>query len=208
MDRLHHDDPPWAGPYITLARLAPESDQAVPERRFIGRSADGDRTLLVRLPLPGADPARWATETEGTRRLSMAGFLPVEEAGVTGDLPWCTTPYVPALPLPAALRAHGGPLPEPAVRALATALAGTLVTAHAHGVTHAGLSPAAVLLTTGGPLTDNAMVVGSDTLHDLPARPPALRFRAAAGDRPRRRIRPPRRKQTRPDALRARRSTE
>ncbi|MGW8981477.1 serine/threonine protein kinase [Streptomyces parvus] len=151
MERLHHDDPPWAGPYIILVRLAPESDQAVPERRFIGRSTDGDRTFLVRRPLPGTDPARWAIEAESARRLSTAGFLPVEEVGVTGDLPWCTTPYVPAISLPAALRAHGGPLPEPAVRALAAALAGTLATAHAHGVTHAGLSPAAVLLTTEGP---------------------------------------------------------
>ncbi|MDF6020264.1 serine/threonine protein kinase [Streptomyces sp. JH34] len=151
MERLHGDDPPWAGRHVILARLAPEPDQAVPERRFIGRSADGDRTFLFRLPLPGADPARWAIEAEGARRLSIPGFLPVEEVGGTGALPWCTTPYVPALSLPAALRAHGGPLPEPAVRALATALAGTLVTAHAHGVTHAGLSPAAVLLTAEGP---------------------------------------------------------
>ncbi|MFD5198647.1 serine/threonine protein kinase [Streptomyces sp. NPDC058375] len=151
MERLHHDDPAWAGPYVALARLAPEPDQAVPEHRFIGRSADGDRTFLVRRPLPGSDPARWAMEAEHARRLSIAGFLPVEEVGVTGGLPWCTTPYVPALSLPAALRAHGGPLPEPAVQALATALAGTLATAHAHGVTHAGLSPAAVLLTADGP---------------------------------------------------------
>ncbi|MFD9032389.1 serine/threonine protein kinase [Streptomyces sp. NPDC059567] len=151
MQRLRHDDPPWAGPHILLARLDPESDRTVPERRFIGRSADGDRTYLARLPLPGADPARWSIEAEGARRLSLPGFLPVEEIGGTGDLPWCTTPYVPALPLPAALRAHGGPLPEPTVRALGTALAETLAMAHAHGVTHAGLSPAAVLLTTEGP---------------------------------------------------------
>lgn len=151
MERLRHDDPPWAGPHIVLARLEPESGQAVPERRFIGRGADGDRTFLVRLPLPGADPARWAVEAEHARRLSIPGFLPVDETGGAEELPWCTTPYVPALSLPAALRAHGGPLPEPAVRALAIALAGTLVTAHAQGVTHAGLSPAAVLLTAEGP---------------------------------------------------------
>ncbi|MFD7338217.1 serine/threonine protein kinase [Streptomyces violascens] len=151
MERLRHDDPPWTGPYITLARLDAESEQAAPERRFIGRSADGDRTLLTRLPLPGTDPGRWAIEAEGARRLSMPGFLPVEEVGGTGDLPWCTTPYTPALSLPAALRANGGPLSEPAARALGAALAATLVTAHAHGVTHAGLSPAAVLLTVEGP---------------------------------------------------------
>ncbi|MFE3905162.1 serine/threonine protein kinase [Streptomyces sp. NPDC059153] len=151
MERLRHDDPPRTGPCITLARLDAESEQAVPERRFIARSADGDRTFLVRLPRLGADPTRWAIEAEGAGRLSIPGFLPVGEVGGTGDLTWCTTPYIPALPLPAALRAHGGPLTEPVVRALGAALAQTLATAHAHGVTHAGLSPAAVLLTAEGP---------------------------------------------------------
>ncbi|NED03543.1 serine/threonine protein kinase [Streptomyces sp. SID6648] len=138
-------------PYLILARLAAESDQPVPERVFIGRSTDGDRTFLVRRPLPGADPARWAIEAEGARRLSTAGFLPGEEVGVTGACPGARHRTSPAISLPEALRAHGGPLPEPAVRALAAALAGTLATAHAHGVTHAGLPPAAVLLTAEGP---------------------------------------------------------
>ncbi|WP_354671347.1 hypothetical protein [Streptomyces sp. CSDS2] len=50
------------------------------------------------------------------------------------------------------LAAHGGPLPEPVVRALGAALAGALASAHARGVTHAGVSPAAVLLGVDGPL--------------------------------------------------------
>ncbi|WP_405921691.1 serine/threonine protein kinase [Streptomyces sp. NBC_00122] len=151
MEPLRHDDPPRTGPHITLARLDADSEQAVPARRFIARSADGDHTFLACLPRTDADPTRWAIEAEGARRLSIRGFLPVGEVGGTADLPWCTAPYVPALPLPAALRAHGGPLPEPFVRALGATLAQTLATAHAHGVTHAGLSPAAVLLTTEGP---------------------------------------------------------
>ncbi|MFI1282494.1 serine/threonine protein kinase [Streptomyces sp. NPDC020858] len=150
MERLRHDDPPHTGPHITLARLDAESEQAVPARRFIARSADGDRTFLAFLPRTDVDPTRWAIEAEGARRLSIPGFLPVGEVGGTADLPWYTAPYVPALPLPAALRAHGGPLPEPVVRALGASLARTLSTAHALGVTHAGLSPAAVLLTTEG----------------------------------------------------------
>ncbi|MFG2875035.1 serine/threonine protein kinase [Streptomyces sp. NPDC048337] len=151
MERLRHDDPPRIGPHTTLARFDAEPEQAVPARRFIVRSADGDRTLLAFLPRTDVDPTRWAVEAEGARRLSIPGFLPVGEVGGTAELPWCTAPYVPALPLPAALRAHGLPLPEPVVRALGAALARTLATAHAQGVTHAGLSPAAVLLTTEGP---------------------------------------------------------
>ncbi|MGW6982794.1 serine/threonine protein kinase [Streptomyces sp. NPDC054932] len=152
MERLRHDDPPRTGPYVTLARLDAESERAVPARRFIARSADGDRTLLVCVPRHGADPTRWAAEAEGARALAVPGFLPVAETGRSADnLPWCATPYVPALPLTAALQAHGGPLPEPVVRALGAVLAQALATAHAQGVTHAGLSPAAVLLTAAGP---------------------------------------------------------
>ncbi|MFD5622088.1 serine/threonine protein kinase [Streptomyces yangpuensis] len=148
------DDPRRIGPHGVLARLGDdEPEHAAAERRFIVRAGDGDRTLLVRLPRPGVDPTRWAIEAEGARRLSVPGFLPVGEVGGGGaELPWCAGPYVPAVPLPDALRAHGGPLPDPVVRALGAALARTLATAHAQGVPHAGLSPAAVLLTADGPL--------------------------------------------------------
>ncbi|MFC4612293.1 serine/threonine protein kinase [Streptomyces maoxianensis] len=152
MERLRQDDPPQIGPYITLARLDAESaERTVPDRRFIARSIDGDSTVIVCVPRIGADPSRWAIEAEGARRLSIAGLLPVTEVGGTSGFPWCTSAFVPALPLPAALAAHGGPLPEPVVRTLGAALAQTLATAHAQGVAHAGLSPAAVMLTAEGP---------------------------------------------------------
>ncbi|MFD7978802.1 serine/threonine protein kinase [Streptomyces sp. NPDC059071] len=151
MERLRPDDPPRSGPHITLGRLDADPEQALPVRRFVARSADGARDVLVCLPRVDVDPSRWAIEAEAARRLPLPGFLTVEEVGGTPELPWYTSPYVPALPLPAALRAHGGPLPEPVVRALGAALARTLATAHAQGVTHAGLSPAAVLLTPEGP---------------------------------------------------------
>ncbi|MGW2270887.1 serine/threonine protein kinase [Streptomyces yangpuensis] len=152
MDAPRLDDPRRTGPHIVLGRLDDEIEHNTAERRFIARGADGDHTLLVRLPRPGVDPTRWAIEAEGARRLSVPGFLPVGEVGGgAAEPPWCAGPYVPALPLPAALRAHGGPLPDPVVRALGAALARTLATAHAQGVPHAGLSPAAVLLTADGP---------------------------------------------------------
>lgn len=194
MERLRHDDPPQIGPHLTLARLDAESEQAVPARRFIARGAEGDRTFLAFLPRPDVDPTRWAIEAEGARRLSVPGFLPVGEVGEAGGavgLPWCTAPYVPALPLPAALRAHGGPLPEPVVRALGAALARTLATAHAHGVTHAGLSPAAVLLTTEGPRLTcfgavRAAAPDGEQRSGLPGLDPGcLAPEQAAGGRPR-----------------------
>lgn len=153
MERLRHDDPSHVGPYVILARLDSESaERTVPERRYLGRTADGRRTVLVCVPRVGADPSRWAIEAEGARRLSVPHLLRIEEVGGTAGFPWYASPYTPVLPLPAVLAAYGGPLPEDTVRRLGAALAEGLTAAHAQGVTHAGLSPAAVLVTSGGPL--------------------------------------------------------
>lgn len=152
MEHLLQDDPHQIGPYAILARFDSKADApTVPERRYIARSTDGERTVMACLPLVGSDPGRWAVEAEGARRLSPPGFVPVAEVGGTASFPWYVTPYVPLLSLPAALATHGGPLPEPCVRSLGAALAATLAAAHAQGVTHAGLVPAAVLLGTEGP---------------------------------------------------------
>ncbi|MER6447309.1 serine/threonine protein kinase [Streptomyces venezuelae] len=153
MERLRHDDPSHIGPYVILARLDSEAaERTVPERRYLGRTADGERTVLVCVPRTGADPSRWAVEAEGARRLSVPRFLHVAEVGGTAGSPWYASPYTPALPLQAVLAAYGGPLPEDTVRRLGAALAQALAALHAQGVTHAGLSPAAVLVTPGGPV--------------------------------------------------------
>ncbi|MEU1402613.1 serine/threonine protein kinase [Streptomyces sp. NPDC005728] len=152
MEHLRHDDPTQIGPYTVLAAVdGLHERRRTPDRRYLARSADGRRTVIVCVPRPGADPALWSAETESARRLSLPGFAPVTEADGSATPPWCAIPYVPVLPLPAALAAHGGPLPEAFVRALGAALASVLAVAHAQGVTHAGLSPAAVLLGTDGP---------------------------------------------------------
>ncbi|MFD8789635.1 protein kinase family protein [Streptomyces vinaceus] len=153
MERLRQDDPRQLGPFTTLARLdAASTERSVPERRYLARSADGERTVLIGVPRVGADPSRWAVEAEGARRLRLPRFLAVAEVGGTAGFPWYAAPYTPMLPLPAVLAAHGGPLPEDLVRGLGAVLAEGLAAAHAQGVAHAGLSPAAVLLTPGGPV--------------------------------------------------------
>lgn len=156
MEHLRQDDPALIGPYVTLAGLdARDGGRPVPDRRYVARSADGERTVIACVPRADADPARWAEEARQARGLSVPGFLPVAEAVDAthgpGGFPWYAAAYAPVLPLPAALAAHGGPLPERYVRALGAALAGALAVAHARGVTHAGVSPSAVLLTSGGP---------------------------------------------------------
>lgn len=140
------------GPYAVLGRLDDgASGIPVPEQRFIGRSADGDRTVLIGLPLPGADPGRFLAEAEASRYLLGPWSAPAAEVAAPGDTPWHARPYVPALPLPAALALYGGPLPERTVRALGAALAETVIIGHGQGLTHAGVSPAAVLLAADGP---------------------------------------------------------
>jgi eukaryotic-like serine/threonine-protein kinase len=141
------------GPYHLITRLDPSGagQSPVPVRRFIGRSADGDRTVLVSAPLGGADPGRFLVEADAARRLLGPWVLPVAELATPSETPWYASPYLPLLPLPVALAVHGGPLPERTVRALGAALAETLTGAHAVGITHAGLSPASVLLAWDGP---------------------------------------------------------
>ncbi|MEU6661013.1 serine/threonine protein kinase [Streptomyces sp. NPDC046821] len=144
------------GPFTVITRLDAPSSRllapvAVPENRYIARSSDGDRTMFVSTPLVGADPRPFMVEAEASRFLLGPWALPATELAPPGDAPWHARPYVPALPLPTALAVHGGPLPERTVRALGAALAETLAIAHNQRLTHAGLSPAAVLLAADGP---------------------------------------------------------
>ncbi|WP_442304378.1 serine/threonine protein kinase [Streptomyces sp. 2RAF24] len=148
-------------PYRLITRLDPPQDRPAPHpspppvpcRRFIARSATTDRTVLLTAPLPGADPGLFRAEAQAAQRLAPPWTFPVTETdgAVPGSDAWFTTPYVPALPLPVALAVHGGPLPEETVRVIGAALAETLAALHAQGVAHAGVAPAAVLLTADGP---------------------------------------------------------
>lgn len=152
-ERARVNTPRQIGPYYLITRLDPARADfpPVPERRFIARSADGDRTVLISAPLEAADPGRFLVEADAARRPLGPWFCPVAEVSSSPTAPWYASPYLPALPLPVALAVHGCPLPERTVRALGAALADTLAGAHAAGVTHAGLSPAAVLLAGDGP---------------------------------------------------------
>ncbi|MET8327245.1 serine/threonine protein kinase [Streptomyces sp. NPDC005181] len=141
------------GPYTVITRLDPTGPgtMPVPEQRFVARSTDGDLTSLVSVPLDGADPGRFLVEAQAARCHFGPWFAPVTEHAEPGLPVWCARPYVPAVPLPTALAVHGGPFPDDTLRALGFCLAETLATAHAAGLTYAGVSPAAVLLAGDGP---------------------------------------------------------
>ncbi|MFD6245236.1 protein kinase family protein [Streptomyces roseolus] len=139
------------GPYRLITRLDPPGSPALPCRRFVARGGGGETVLLSVAP-PGGDPVAFAAEAEAARRLPAPWFEPVGRVSGAGERQaWYASPFRPALPLPVALAVHGGPLPEATVRAIGTALAEGLAAAHAQGVTHAGISPSAVLLTADGP---------------------------------------------------------
>ncbi|MFF7206339.1 serine/threonine protein kinase [Streptomyces sp. NPDC008141] len=181
------------GPYHLITRLDPSGPgfPPAPQRRFIARSPDGDRTVLLSAPLDGTDPARFLVEADAARLLSVPWVAPVTEVSPPSGAPWYTSPYLPALPLPVVLAVHGGPLPERTVRVIGAALAETLAGAHAAGVTHAGLSPAAVLLGGDGPrLTSfgavRAAAPDGEQRSGLPGlEPGSLAPEQASGGRPR-----------------------
>ncbi|MFI6349921.1 serine/threonine protein kinase [Streptomyces sp. NPDC050560] len=138
------------GPYTVLAALDPAPEQPAAASPFIGRGHLGDDTVLLFTAPHGADAARWGAEATVAHRLAVRGLLPVTQIDGAPVPRWYATPYLPVLPLPGVLAAHGGPLPERTVRALGASLAATLAAAHAQGATHAGLSPATVLVGAEG----------------------------------------------------------
>lgn len=143
------------GPYLLLTSIDSLDQQVrTPAARYIARTADGDRTVLLSTPAPGVDPNRFMAEADAARYLLGSWTLPTVELAPPGGPPWHTRPYIPALPLPTALALHGAPLPERTVRALGVALAETLSVIHGQSLVHAGLSPAAVLLSFDGPRLD------------------------------------------------------
>ena len=141
------------GPYTIVTRLDTgiPAHAPVPEHRFIARSADGDRTVLLSSPLATVDPQRFMAEADTSRYLLGSWVLPAVELAAPGEQAWHARPYLPALPLPIALAVHGGPLPERTVRALAVALAENLAVMHGQNLIHAGLCPSAVLIAADGP---------------------------------------------------------
>ncbi|MER6097165.1 serine/threonine protein kinase [Streptomyces sp. NPDC001728] len=180
------------GPYRLITRLDPSRPGSpLPCRRFVARSEDGEQTVLLNAPLPGADPSRFAVEADAGRRLIGPWIAPVTVMAGPGETPWYAGPYVPALPLPVALAVHGGTLPEATVRAVGATLAEALAAAHGQGVTHAGVSPAAVLLTADGPRLTcygavRAASADGEPRTGLPGLDPgALAPEQASGGRPR-----------------------
>ncbi|NGN67209.1 PQQ-binding-like beta-propeller repeat protein [Streptomyces sp. A7024] len=199
MQPLRADDPQHFGPYRPVGRLDAEgSEIPAPQVRFIAHSTGGERTVVIFADAsePAPDRAlRFRAAAEQAQRLGGIPGLrmaPVTELAAPGEpRQWWASPYAPVHPLPAAVAAQGGGLPELTVCALAAALAEALGGLHATGNAFGGLTPAAVLLSGEGPVLAGFGAVGvggpdgapRTELAGLPAEflPPEQ----AAGGRPR-----------------------
>jgi len=160
MEALRRDDPRRIGPYFVVRRHGKATlVDAEPQHRFIARTPEGDRTVLLRVVLDTTETSegyrrRFRTEAEQARSFGsvIPRLTPIEDLSAADDpIPWVASPYIPALSLREAVTVYGGPLPELTVRAVGVALAETVRRLHERGVVHAGISPDSVLLTGNGP---------------------------------------------------------
>lgn len=155
--------PQTVGPHRILAPLGTYGQQgphgaadAEGPRFHLAYSEPLDRVVVLMTP-PAALAGdrgfrvRFASEAGTSARLAGPAAAPVAGVAPQDEEPWVAYDCAPALPLPAALAAHGGPLPLGYVCRLGVSLAAAVLQAHAQGLVYAGLTPAAVLLTAAGP---------------------------------------------------------
>ncbi|GHE10408.1 protein kinase domain-containing protein [Streptomyces alanosinicus] len=147
---LLYDDPHTVGPFRILARLGGGGMGTV----FLARSADGRtvavKTLHTRLAADTTLRTRFRLEADAARVIGSEHGAAVVDADPQAPTPWLATEYVLGPPLDVAVEG-GGPLPEPAVRALGAALAAGLEQLHRSEVVHRDLKPSNVLVTAQGP---------------------------------------------------------
>lgn len=148
------------GPHRIVAPLGPYGQEGGPgadgPQFHLAFSEPLGRVVVLMTPPAAlaADPGfrvRFASEAGTSARLAGHAAAPVAGVAPQDEEPWVAYDCAPALPLPAALAAHGGPLPVPYVCQLGVSLAAAVLQAHAQGLVYAGLTPAAVLLTSAGP---------------------------------------------------------
>ncbi|MFI0896340.1 protein kinase [Streptomyces sp. NPDC020983] len=152
MERLEAGDPRSIGGYPLFARLGAGGMGQV----FLARTPAG-RPLALKTVRPefALDPgfgARFAQEIRNADRVRSPWTVAVVDFSPPGSGPqWLATEYVPAPSLADRVAAHG-PLPGPAVPALAAELCGALRTVHEAGLAHRDVKPSNVLLAGQRPL--------------------------------------------------------
>ncbi|GAA2401124.1 hypothetical protein GCM10010191_05460 [Actinomadura vinacea] len=166
MEPLGADDPTRIGGFELIARLGAGGMGRV----FLGRAASGDlvavKVIHARFAQRADRRERFAREIHAAGSIDPAYVAPIVDHDLGADEPWLATAYLPGLTLRQAVELHG-PLPGPAVRALAVALARALTAIHGAGVLHRDLKPSNLVLTSDGPRVVDFGVArpdGTDTI--------------------------------------------
>lgn len=162
MLRLGGDDPERLGPY----RLKAVIGDGGMGRVYLGTSPGG-RPVAVKVIGPGLanQPGyreRFAREARAAMAVSGLYTASVVDADTEGERPYLATEYVAAPSLAEAVGATG-PLPPPAVLALAGGMAEALVAIHRAGLVHRDVKPHNILLAADGPVViDFGIAVGGE----------------------------------------------
>ncbi|WP_327292148.1 serine/threonine-protein kinase [Streptomyces sp. NBC_01198] len=152
MESLGAGDPRSIGGYPLFARLGAGGMGQV----FLARTPAG-RALALKTVRPefALDPGfgdRFAREIRHADRVRSPWTVAVVDFSPPGATPqWLATEYVPAPSLTDHVVSHG-PLPAPAVAALAAELCAALRTVHDAGLAHRDVKPSNVLLAGQRPL--------------------------------------------------------
>ncbi|MET9554255.1 serine/threonine-protein kinase [Streptomyces sp. NPDC006645] len=150
MKPLESGDPIRLGPYRVLAVLGEGGMGKV----YVGQDAEGHpaavKVLHPHLAHDQNLTQRFVREAQMARAVTGGSVARVLDARTEGGRPWIASEFLTGPTLEDAVRSHG-PLDEPTVRALATALALALRDIHAAGLVHRDLKPANIVLTTTGP---------------------------------------------------------
>ncbi|MFE4633492.1 PQQ-binding-like beta-propeller repeat protein [Streptomyces sp. NPDC056773] len=144
------DDPERLGEYTLLGRLGAGGMGTV----FLARTAGGRLAAVKTVRSDLRDQPeyrqRLRLEAEAARTLGAEHTAAFLGADPDTARPWLATAYLIGPSLREAVVA-GGPLPEPVVRGLGSALAAALAALHRTGLVHRDVKPSNVLITAQGP---------------------------------------------------------
>jgi eukaryotic-like serine/threonine-protein kinase len=150
MKPLGSGDPLRLGPYRVLGVLGEGGMGKV----YVGQDSAGSlaavKVLRPDLTHDTNLAQRFVREAQAAQAVRSSGVANVLGAWTEGGRPWIATEYLAGLTLDQAVDTYG-PLDEPALRALASALARTLADIHAAGFIHRDLKPSNIVLTSSGP---------------------------------------------------------